>query len=94
MSRSRSARADDGQRRRRGMGAALGAAGDVDRERPVEKRRRCRGDRRRHGAGGDVRRRADRRSGTGDDVAARIAGAHDEAELLGVGGKGAARAPA
>ena len=57
------------------MGAALGATGNVDRERTAEKRLYGRGDRGRRGAGSDVRGGTDRRSRTGDDIAARIAGA-------------------
>ena len=78
-------RTDDGQRRRLGMGAALGAAGNVNVKRRAELRarrsRRCR----RQRAGGDVRGRTDRRPGAGEDVAARIAGADNEAETFGGG---------
>ena len=67
-------RADDGQRGRRRMRAAFGAAGNMNLERTVEMRRGGRGDLRREGARGDVRRCADRRAGAGDDAPARIVG--------------------
>ena len=72
---------------RRGMRAALGAAGNMDGERAVELRRGSRGDMRRDGARGDMRRGANRRAGAGDDMPARIVGAHDKAEPFGGGGE-------
>ena len=84
-------RTDDGQRRGPGWAQPLAQPEMWIVNDRVEKRRCCRGDRRRHGAGGDVRGRADRRAGAGDDVAARIVGARDEAEPLGASAANAAR---
>ena len=70
------------------MGAALGAAGEMDGERAIAQWRNGRRDARRDGARSDMGRRANRRAGTGDDAPARIVGADDEAELRGGGDKG------
>ena len=50
-------------------------------------RRGGRGDLWRKGARGDVRRRADRRAGAGNDMPPRIVGMHDKADRFGRGGK-------
>ena len=76
--------ADEGQRRGSGMGAALGAAGDVEDHRAVEDRGggpcHLSGDRAsRHQPGG-----AGRSARAGDDGAARIVGPDDEAEGCGM----------
>ena len=78
-------RADGGQRSGCRMRAALGAAGNVNRERPAEELRRFSRDARRNRAGGNMCGRADRRAGTSDDKPARIVATHDEPQALGCG---------
>src|SRR5208282_5157504 len=78
-------RADDGQCGGRRMGAALGAAGNVNGERAAEMRRGRLRDCGRDGARGNVRGRTDRRAGASDDMAARVVGANDKAKPLGGG---------
>jgi hypothetical protein len=90
-SRASVGRADDGERRCLAMRTAFDAAGNVNVERSAEMRCGHLCDARGDGAGGDIRRRTDRRSGAGDDVPPRIVGADDEAEIFGCGGERASR---
>lgn len=79
---------NDRQRRERGMGAALGAAGNMDHGRLSKMRRDGSGNTRRQGARGNMGGGADRRAGAGDDMPARVAGTRDEAEAFRGSGKG------
>jgi hypothetical protein len=78
--------ADDGQRSRAGMGAALGASGNVDHCLTIEERR-CRGNRGRQRSRWDLSRCAGRRAGTRHPAPARIVGGCDETEPFCHGGK-------
>src|SRR6201996_4655592 len=80
-------RAGRGERRRRRMRAALGAARNMDRGGAVEERRNRRGDIRSHGARGDMSGAANRRSGASDNTAPRVVGPAHKAEFLRGGGK-------
>src|SRR5271154_4700775 len=76
-------RADHGERSGRGMRATLGTAGKVDGVRTAEILRRDLGYVRRHRTRREMRRGANRRTGTGNDMPAGIVGACDEAKLFG-----------
>src|SRR5438876_6290089 len=71
--------ADDGERGRRGVGAALGAARNMQGD-TVAGGRQMLGDLRRERAGRDQPRSAGRSPGTGDDAPARIVRLRNETE--------------